>query len=331
MKITRSAISVVLWGFLLGVASASDNLKTQTSVVHAYQPRQLSIHEYLSELEELSALAGKTGDASAADQAITDLRGGWKIQANGQELQVDTDWLIDQFEKLKSNSNSNSNARDQLLERINALKADAEAFQQTPRDSTSAHAVLSQILARGEFHQVHGPTWWDRLKFKIGMWIFRLLSRFFGSSTAPLVGRAFVWTLVAVAVIVLAFFVYRTIRQNVRFESIMPEVLPVSAKEWRVWMEEARAAAAKGLWRDAVHLAYWAGISFLEGNGMWRPDQARTPREYLRLLPAGSQHRSTLSTLTRQLESTWYGNQPAGPETFSETLSNLENLGCRQA
>ena len=96
-------------------------------------------------------------------------------------------------------------------------------------------------------------------------------------------------------------------------------------------MSEAQEAAASGLWREAVHLAYWAGISFLEEGSAWRPDKARTPREYLRLLPAASEHRSALSALTRQLEVTWYGNDPAGPDTFSETVTLLENLGCRQA
>jgi hypothetical protein len=220
--------------------------------------------------------------------------------------------------------------RDRLLERIEALKADAQAFQQVQSDTASVRATLDQILARGEFHQVHGPTWLDRLKFKVLAWIFGLISRFFSSSSVPVVGRVFVWSLVSIAVIVLAFFIYRTMKQNARMETIMPEVLPVSAKQWRVWMEEAQAAGANGLWRDAVHLAYWAGISFLEENGMWRPDQARTPREYLRLLPATSEHRSTLSTLTRQFEVTWYGNQQAGPEAFAEALTYLENLGCRQ-
>jgi hypothetical protein len=62
---------------------------------------------------------------------------------------------------------------------------------------------------------------------------------------------------------------------------------------------------------------------------MWRPDQARTPREYLRLLAADSQHRGTLTRLTRRLEVTWYGREIAGPETFAETVANLEELGCR--
>ena len=314
---------LLVWGLCV-LASAE-------GIGRTFPGRSFATAEYIANLDRLSTLANQSQeDPAAAESAINQLRGNWKVDANGQSFEIDTSWLIDQFEKLKSNSNS-SNARDQLLERLNALKADAEAFQQTPPDSAAARAALNHILARREFHQVRGPTWWDQMKFRIWMWIFRLLSRFFGSSSAPLVGRALVWTLVGVAVIGLAFFVYRTIRQNARIESIMPEALPVSAKQWRVWMEEARAAASQLLWRDAVHLAYWAGISFLEANGMWRPDQARTPREYLRLLPADSQHRSTLSALTRQLEATWYGNQPAGPETFSETLSQLENLGCRQA
>jgi hypothetical protein len=134
----------------------------------------------------------------------------------------------------------------------------------------------------------------------------------------------------ALAVLVTAFLIFRVIRQSARLESVVPEVVPVSAKSWRAWMEEAQGAATKGMWREAVHLAYWAGISFLEQNGMWKPDKARTPREYLRLLPAGSESRPPLSDLTRKLELTWYGNQPAGPETFSETVTLLETLGCRQ-
>ena len=102
-------------------------------------------------------------------------------------------------------------------------------------------------------------------------WIIHLLAVTFGSSSAPVIGKIFVWGLVVVALMALAWFIYREMRRNARLETIMPEVLPVSAKQWRIWMEEAQAAAAKGLWRDAVHLAYWGGISFLEENGRGVP------------------------------------------------------------
>jgi Domain of unknown function (DUF4129) len=287
-----------------------------------------SLSEYIAELDRLSALASQAHDNPIlAAKVISELRGGIEVQADDQVFNVNTTWIVDQFVRLQKGTDPE--VRDRLLERIEALKADAKAFQQVQSDTASVRATLDQILDRGEFHQVHGPTWLDRLKFKVLAWIFGLISRFFSSSSVPVVGRVFVWSLVSIAVIVLAFFIYRTMKQNARMETIMPEVLPVSAKQWRVWMEEAQAAAANGLWRDAVHLAYWAGISFLEENGMWRPDHARTPREYLRLLPATSGHWSTLSTLTHQLEVTWYGNQHAGPEAFAEILRSLENLGCR--
>ncbi len=317
MRPVRFAFAL-LYSILLSVAAPS-----------AIFGRAFSIGEYGAELNRLSTLATQARDSpSAADSAIDELRGNWKIESNGQVFDISTAWMVDEFEKLKQNRDIG--VRDRLLERINAMKTDAQFFQQTPQDSSSIHTALDRILDRSEFHQVHGPTWLDRLKLKIAMWVFRLLSRLFGSSAVPVVGRVFVWSLVGIAILVLAFFVYRTMKQNARMENIVPDVLPVSAKQWRIWLEEAQVAASKGLWRDAVHLAYWGGISFLEENGMWRPDQARTPREYLRLLPAESQYRTALSTLTRQLEVTWYGNQPAGPDTFAQALTHLEDLGCRQ-
>ena len=291
--------------------------------------RAFSVPEYVAELDKLSSLAASVrSDRRAADTAIDDLRGDWTVAANGQQFKINTDWMVDRFERLKKTPDDR--LRDEVIQQLNVLKQDIQNFEQPPPDSTAARATLAQILARSEFHNVHGPTWLDRLKYRILTWIVHLLTPIFGSSAVPTVGRVLVWTLVGIAVLVLAYFVYRTIRQNARLESFIPQVVPVSAKEWRAWMREAQAAAAQGRWRDAVHLAYWAGISFLEMNGMWRPDKARTPREYLRLLSSSSEKRAPLSALTRNLELTWYANQPAGPETFSETVALLEKLGCPQ-
>ena len=290
---------------------------------------RLSLCQYTSELERLGMLANQAlNDKAVAQTAIDELHhGDWTVDAEGQSFTIKTGWLTDEFEKLQKNPTTS--VRDEIQQRLSAMKADAARFQNQPSDTTAAHQKLKEILARSEFDQVHGATWWDRMWDRIETWINRNLSKMFGSSTAPTIGHLFVWTLVGAAVLALAYFVFRTIRQNARLESIMPEVLPVSAKQWRVWLKEAREAADRGQWRDAVHLAYWGGISFLEESGMWRPDQARTPREYLRLLAPDSRHRGTLKTLTRRLEVTWYGKETAGPEAFSETVANLEELGCR--
>jgi hypothetical protein len=126
----------------------------------------------------------------------------------------------------------------------------------------------------------------------------------------------------------LAFIAYRSLWSSRDFDSVIPKDIPVSAKEWAIWLAEARDAAAKGEWRDAIHLAYWAGISFLERQGMWKPDRARTPREYLRLLSSTSEYRETLTALTRIFELAWYANRGASERTFSQTLEELEKLGC---
>lgn len=291
--------------------------------------RSFSLQEYVAELDRLSGLAGQArNDPSASDIALSELRGDWTVQADGREFKVSTEWMTDRLEDLKKNPTDAT--RDELIAALTGMKSDARSYGQPPLDSSAARASLTRILARSEFHDVHGPTWWDRLKYRILMWLIRVLSRTFGSSAVPTVGTIFVWTLVGVAVLALAWFVYRTMKQNSRLESFIPQVGTISAKGWRLWLEEAQASAARGLWRDAVHLAYWAGISFLESSGMWRPDKARTPREYLKLLPAESEHRPQLSKLTRNLELTWYGNEPAGPETFSETINLVETLGCRE-
>jgi hypothetical protein len=288
-----------------------------------------SFDQYIEKLDDLSSQADKAADDSrAAENAIQELRGGWTLNTANGSFDFSTSWLVSQFEKLQAGSNAD--VQKQILERIAAMKVDAIAYQQPAIDNSASRAVLEKILARPEFHQVHGPTWLDRLQYKISEWLFRLLSKFVGSSSIPVIGRSVIWVLVGLAVLALAWFIYREMKRNARVEGLIPKIAPVSAKNWTVWLSEAKASAANGRWRDAVHLAYWAGISFLEASGAWRPDQARTPREYLKLITASSELRPVLSTLTQQLEVTWYGYRPAGPESFAETLTQLEKLGCRE-
>ena len=159
--------------------------------------------------------------------------------------------------------------------------------------------------------------------------MFRFLRRLFRASAIPAVGKYFVYALIGIAGLALLYLVYRSIFSEQEFEEVVPRDLPISAKEWTIWLSEARTAAARGDWRDAIHLAYWAGISFLEREGFWKPDRARTPREYLRLMSAQSEQRETLSVLTRIFELTWYAKRGASEQTFSQTLEQLEKLGCR--
>jgi hypothetical protein len=84
-----------------------------------------------------------------------------------------------------------------------------------------------------------------------------------------------------------------------------------SARDWQLWLDDARRAAAKGDWREAIHFLYWAAISRLESRRLWPADRARTPREYLALVAAEDPRRSGLSQLTSTFERFWYGGRQA--------------------
>src|SRR6202521_5702586 len=100
----------------------------------------------------------------------------------------------------------------------------------------------------------------------------------------------------ALALLAVAYWMYRTIRSNAGVEAIAPLSLSVSSKGWKLWMKEARLAAESGNWRDAIHLGYWCGISFLEAQELWRPATARPPRGNFRLFARARQHSKTLGT-----------------------------------
>jgi hypothetical protein len=141
--------------------------------------------------------------------------------------------------------------------------------------------------------------------------------------------QEYTWILIAICACVLAIWLKRIYDR--REPETPREIIPFapSGKHWRTWLAEARAAAQQGNWRDAIHLAYWAGISQLESSGAWTPDSARTPREYLLLIKANNPSRGELAALTRDFERIWYGSQPAGDAEFSQSLQHLERLGCR--
>ncbi len=74
-----------------------------------------------------------------------------------------------------------------------------------------------------------------------------------------------------------------------------------SARDWQLWMADAREAAAHGLWREAIHFLYWAVISRLESKRLWPADRARTPREYLALVAPDDPRKPGLASLTGML------------------------------
>ena len=217
--------------------------------------------------------------------------------------------------------------KPRIQEYVRNLAAEAAQFdhQTTPGD---ARAKLENIMAGKEFNRVRGPgalqVWLDRVE----NWIGRLLSR--NGSGGWSILQIVLLSLAGVALGALLIWTVRRLSQKAG-EDQPREIIPFSpsAKGWRTWLAEARESEKQMDWHNAVHLAYWAGISYLEEHGAWKPNRARTPREYLRLLGAWTPQHPPLAALTRKFEAVWYGHRPAGPADFQETLDELERLGCR--
>lgn len=284
--------------------------------------------QYRAELDRLlTATSQLDSSASSAPEALHHLPHVWHVRAGQQEFAISTEGLqrdIRRYEKEQNSENAIA-----IRRRLQALRREMDGYEKPAPDFSSTHAQLNSILARPEFRDVRGPGWFDRLKQWLLDALLNLLRHIFRAAAIPTVSKFVVYGLMAFALLALAFVAYRAIWRDRATGQIIPRDLPVSAKEWTIWLAEARAAAAKGEWRDAIHLAYWAGISFLERQGFWKPDRARTPREYLRLLSPSSQHRDTLAALTRIFELAWYAQRDASEATFSATLLELEKLGCR--
>jgi hypothetical protein len=303
---------------VLAVTAATQQKKADAS---------LSLDQYIQDLDDTIA---KVSAMKEQPDIVSSLRDGlppsWRVETDGKAFVIPTDWLRREIGSWQRHQQDKT--QQKILAYLQTLRSEAAAYSGPTTSDVGHRALLNSILARREFHNVHGPTWLDLLKQRISRWLFKLFGRAIRSSSISDISDFLVYGLIGIAVLITAWWLYRSLKESAHLETIMPQALPVSAKEWPVWLSEARTAASRGEWRNAIHLAYWAGISFLEANGSWRPDAARTPREYLRLLPPASEHQPALRSLTHKLERVWYGMQSADANSFQETLAELEKLGC---
>jgi hypothetical protein len=108
-----------------------------------------------------------------------------------------------------------------------------------------------------------------------------------------------------------------------------PAAGAASARDWQLWLEDARQAASAGLWREAIHYLYWASISRLESRRLWPADRARTPREYLALVAPEDPRKPGLATLTGSFERFWYGGRSAAQSDYlkAEELATAMIMG----
>lgn len=180
---------------------------------------------------------------------------------------------------------------------------------------TAERQAMQQVLAGRDFRNLQEPTASDSFLEKFGNWLNNLLNSVAEfSSRSAWIARLLIWGFVVVVCVGLVWGLLQLERRwRIRLvpEDSGPAAGAASARDWQLWLEDARKAAAAGLWREAIHFVYWAAISRLESRRLWPADRARTPREYLALVAPEDPRKPGLATLTGSFERTWYGGRAA--------------------
>ncbi|MGA3032695.1 MAG: DUF4129 domain-containing protein [Terracidiphilus sp.] len=228
----------------------------------------------------------------------------------------------------------------QLADALARLKSD-EQQAASPADAGSNYAgerkALTGILSQKAYQGVTEVSAASRFR----EWLYAQLDRFL-SSLVRFGARSpwIVWTLrvlLLLGICVGLVWIFVRIERGSRLKLVPDDVAPASgspsAREWQLWLKDAQAMATKAQWRDAIHFMYWAAIARLESNPgarrPWPADRARTPREYLGLMPGADSRKPALTALTHSFERTWYGGRPADPADFNAAMEQAATLGVK--
>jgi hypothetical protein len=214
--------------------------------------------------------------------------------------------------------------RAQLLQdaeaRLTQDLTQTNAASAAPRAHAQERETMKQVLTGRDFRNLEETSSGDSVREKLANWLNKIFDSA-GELTARAawVGRLLVWGFILAVCTGLAWGLIQLERRwRVRLvpEGDGPAAGAASARDWQLWLEDARKAAAAGQWREAIHFVYWASISRLESRRLWPADRARTPREYLALVAPEDPRKAGLTTLTGSFERIWYGGRAAGESDY---------------
>ena len=289
----------------------------------------LDLLGYVAELEKYSVAAGQLKDHPEDAAALErDLPGQWVVITGGRSYRVSTEWLRERLDALRSGRGHPSDITREVVVRLNAMKASAQALLiAEPAATDAARRRLNEILNRRDYRGVTGPSPVRSWREQATNWVADKLAMLFGSLGHARLFASLAWLLAAAVALFLVTWLVRSALRVSASTRLRLEGPSVSGP--REWARQALACANRGDYREAIRLAYWAAVARLEEYGLWQMERARTPREYLRLLPYDHPQRPTLNALTVRFERTWYGGRGASAEDFRCALVELGELGCR--
>jgi hypothetical protein len=311
------------WAKLTNPQAAAISNKPTTTDGDVY-----NLASFSAELGRLDkSLQGKPS-AAAIEGIRKSLPVTWTVSSSEHTYSISTKPLQDRLD-------SNSLVKAETW--IEQVQVEVEASKRNTTSSGIARAELDKILAGPRFQGVRPPSALDLYRQRIAAWIGRLLARLFGNiARHPIGAKILFWVVLTGGVAFIALWLFRYVSSQDRMNALMPASSTVTSRSWQEWIRTARQAAARGDLREAVHAAYWAGITRLQETGTLPRDRTKTPREYLRMVNVmgadtpGQQanYSEPLAKLTSRFERIWYANRAADPEDFNDSLRQLEALGC---
>ena len=347
------AISAFLGATLLGSLQGSSQPVGTVAPATVVAAQDATIDEYRAHLNQLKGVVeacGEARDAKACDPALAGPDD--RIPLGVERRLVRYDWLRVLMLRGKEKDSPTGKSDDSgsaipgfTVERppnrtTTELLKDAEtrldqdiAETRASASKLPSHAqeqnVLKKVLAQRDFRSVGEVSAKDTILEKIGNWInsfFEQLSRI--GARSSWIGRLIVWGFLGAVCVGLVWGLIQLERRwRIRLVPAQDGPGPgaASARDWQLWLDDARRAAAEGRWREAVHFVYWAAISRLESKRLWPADRARTPREYLALVAEEDPRQAGLRTLTGSFERIWYGGRAAGESDYraAEELAKL--------
>jgi hypothetical protein len=218
-------------------------------------------------------------------------------------------------EKARPQPRSTSQLLQDAVARLQSDLAQAGGPPTAQTDHAKERATMKEVLAGREFRGLKRPKEGDSIWERINRWLNKLFEGMDKlSSHSRWIGRALIWGFLLAVGVALGWWLIQSERRwRIRLlpETDGPAPDAASARDWQLWMADARDAAGRGLWREAIHFLYWAVISRLESKRLWPADRARTPREYLALVAPEDSRKPGLTSLTLMFERTWYGGRDA--------------------
>jgi uncharacterized protein DUF4129 len=288
-----------------------------------------SVQGFQTELDRLITLIRSSPQAADAPAIAAQIPNRWRVSVGDQRVDVSTRWLTTVLTQAPGRAHEWPAAREALARRLEGIRDEAtfRSGADTGETRVRARTDVQAILTRSEFMQSAVSRWREEARDEIIRWLDQMFSRLgLGAQMGQRMTRGLAWMVALLALGGLGFWLVRSLSGAPAPPlELGTAITRLRARELAL---RAIAEARAGNVREAVRLGYHAALVRMEEEGVFRMDDSRTPREYLRLMNTGDARQPLMLDLTRRFEQIWYGNRAVSPDDAPSVASHLEVLGC---